>query len=106
LYNCTNITGSLADLQGKITNYLRLTNCTKITGVYTPTSGYTTLGYVYLNGTGQSTTEVDDTIIAIADTVTKANGVLETNSRSSASDAAVSTLKSRGWAITCGGVLQ
>ncbi len=32
LYNCANVTGSLADLQGKLTYYLGLGNCTKITG--------------------------------------------------------------------------
>ena len=32
LTNCANITGSLADLQGKITYYLNLANCANITG--------------------------------------------------------------------------
>ena len=32
LANCTQITGSLADLQGKITYYLNLDNCTLVTG--------------------------------------------------------------------------
>ena len=113
LYNCNQITGSLADLQGKITYYLILTNCNLITGVYTPSADIvwsTSKKYFYFDGTGMSTSDVDQTIINIANSISTrpngSNGVLKTNARSSVSDAVVATLKSFGWDVYCGGVLQ
>ena len=103
---CTLVTGSLSDLQGKITYYLSLANCSLVTGIYSPISTATDLRYVYLSGTGQSTAEVDQTIINIANVVTVANGALETNARTSTSDSAVATLKALGWTVRSGGVLQ
>ena len=99
LSNCTNITGSLSDL-GAITYYLRLSNCTNITGVYTPV-GAGTPTYTYLDNTGLSTADMDNTLIAYA-AATKDNGTFTATgmTRSVTSDAAVTTLEGRGWTIT------
>jgi len=102
LYNCTSITGSLADLQGKLTYYLDLSNCTNITGVYTP-SGTGTPTFTILTGTGLSTADMDNTLIAYAGAITpKSNGTFTATgkTRSTASDAAVATLLGRGWTIS------
>ena len=48
LYNCSNITGSLADLQGKITDTLILYNCSNITGSLADLQGKITY-YLNLN---------------------------------------------------------
>jgi hypothetical protein len=100
LYNCTNITGSLADLQGKITYYLNLYNCTNITGVYTPV-GSGTPTYTYLDYTGLSSTDMDNTLIAY-DAAGKTNGTFRANemTRTASSDTAVSNLTTKGWSIS------
>ncbi len=95
-YNCVSITGSLTDLQGKITHYLNLINCISITGVYTPV-GSGVPAYTYLDNTGLSTTDMDNTLIAYAAGATaidKKNGIFSGPgmTRSAASDDAVATL--------------
>ena len=92
--------GDLSDLQGKITYYLGLSNCSLVTGVYTP-DGNGMPTYTYLDYTGLSAADMDATLIAYAAT-TKSNGTFYANgmTRTSASDAAVSTLQERGWSVT------
>jgi hypothetical protein len=51
LYNCTLITGSLADLQGKITYYLNLGNCALITGSLADLQGKITSYLILYNCT-------------------------------------------------------
>ena len=104
LYNCSLVTGSLADLQGKLTSYLTLYNCSLVTGVYTP-SGAGTPSIINLSYTGLSSSDIDNTLIAIASAATPKNGGTFTATgmtRTAASDAAVTTLTSapRNWTIT------
>ena len=104
LYNCSLVTGSLADLQGKLTQYLYLTNCSLVTGVYTP-SGAGTPSTINLSNTGLSSSDMDNTLIAIANAATPKNGGSFTATgmtRTAASDDAVTTLTSapRNWTIT------
>ena len=96
LYNCS-ITGSLSDLP-PLTYYLRLTNCSLITGAYTQVNGNNVPTTTYLDYTGLSATDMDNTLIAYAN-CTKDNGTFRANgmTRTSRSDTAVSTLTGRGW---------
>ena len=90
----------LADLQGKITYFLNLTNCSNITGVYTPVGdGVPT--FTYLSNTGLSASDMDATLIAYAN-ASKDNGtfVARGMTRTAASDTAVATLTGRGWTIS------
>ena len=99
---CSLVTGSLADLQGKLTYRLDLNNCSLVTGVYTPV-GAGTPGTINLSNTGLSTSDMDNTLIAIAGAGTpKSNGTFTATgmTRSAASDAAISTLTGRGWTIS------
>ena len=100
LTNCSLITGDLSDLQGKLTNFLSLNNCSLITGVYTPSTVPPTI--TYLDYTGLSTTDMDNTLIAYANATQKDDGTFRANgmTRSSASDSAVALLESRGWTIS------
>ena len=100
LYNCTNVTGSLADLQGKLTWHLNLYNCANVTGVYTPV-GTGTPTITTLSNTGLSSADMDNTLIAYA-AATKNNGTFTATgmTRTAASDAAVATLGTRGWTIS------
>lgn len=113
-----NITGDLSDV-GKLTNYLRLSdnshitgiledvskltytlylvNCVNITGTLSPKA---TLQRIYLNGTGLNTTQLDNSIIALAN-VTTVVGILDYSLgvRSTASDAAYDALAAMGWTL-------
>ncbi len=102
LSNCPLITGSLADLQGKLTYSLDLSSCSLITGVYTPSGGGTPTTTI-LTGTGLSTSDIDNTLIAYADATTpKSNGSFTATgkNRTAASDTALTTLTGRGWTIS------
>ena len=100
LTNCSLITGSLADLP-PLTQSLYLTNCSLMTGSYTRVNGNNVPTYTYLDYTGLSATDMDNTLIAYAN-CTKNNGIFRANgkTRTSASDSAVATLSGRGWSIT------
>ena len=100
LYNCSLVTGSLADLQGKLTYQLNLYNCPNVTGVYTPV-GTGTPTTTDLSNTGLSSADMDNTLIAYA-AATKNNGTFTATgmTRTAASDAAVATLTGRGWTIS------
>jgi hypothetical protein len=96
LSSCSSVTGSLADLP-PLTNTLYLSDCSLVTGVLSP---HTSLKTVNLSGTGLSTANMDQTIINLATNNTRTNGTLTTNgTRSAASDAAVATLRARGWKV-------
>ena len=100
LANCAHVTGDLSDLQGKITHYLDLSKCANVTGVYTPV-GAGTPTITALSNTGLSATDMDNTLIAYA-AATKNNGSFTATgmTRTAASDAAVATLTGRGWSIS------
>ena len=100
LSNCSLITGNLSDLPA-LTYYLNLYNCKLITGAYTQVNGNKVPTKTYLNYTGLSATDMDNTLIAYAN-CTKDNGIFSATNmtRTSASDTAVSTLTGRGWSIT------
>jgi len=90
------VTGSLADLP-PLTNTLSLRGCSLVAGVLSP---HTSLKYCYLDGTGVSQSDMDQTIINLATNNTQTGGELTTNgTRSAASDAAVATLRARGWTV-------
>ncbi len=96
LYGCSLVTGSLADLP-PVTDTLNLYGCSSVTGVLSP---HTSLKSCYLAGTGVSQSDMDQTIINLATNNTQTGGVLTTNgTRSAASDAAVATLRARGWKV-------
>lgn len=97
LSGCSNVTGALSDVP-RVTNYLSLYNCTNVTGNLDGTWCPTTC---YLKGIGWSTAECDQTLINFANgTLTGKNLTISAGKRSSASDAAVATLISRGWTVT------
>jgi hypothetical protein len=107
LYNCPLVYGDLASLsntttqKSKITNMIIL-NTSGITGVFKANS---LTKYIYLYGTGQSPSEVDATLIAL-DNVTPmgASGrVISVNNRTSTSDGAVASLKSKNWQVKVNG---
>jgi len=96
LGGCSLVTGSLADLP-PLTNTLSLSGCSLVAGVLSP---HTSLKYCYLAGTGVSQSDMDQTIINLATNNTQTGGALTTNgTRSAASDAAVATLRARGWTV-------
>jgi len=96
LSGCSLVTGSLADLP-PLTYYLDLRGCSLVAGVLSP---HTSLKYCYLAGTGVSQSDMDQTIINLATNNTQTGGTLTTNgTRSAASDAAVATLRARGWTV-------
>jgi hypothetical protein len=97
LTNCANITGDLSDVSG-VTSYLYLINCADITGTLNPKAS---LKYIYLNGTGITETQLDNSIIAV-NTVTTVVGEFKwsTGVRSVASDDAYDALATAGWTLT------
>jgi len=104
LYNCTNITGSLSDLQGKLTYVLNLYNCPNITGIYTP-SGSALPTFTFLDNTSISTADMDQTLINYANqavAINRSNGTFRAigMTRTAASDAAVATLTGKGWTVS------
>ena len=105
LSNCTQITGSVADLQGKITQYLSLINCNLITGAYIPASSGVPIS-TYLDYTSISPQDMDTTLIAYANT-TKINGTFSATGmvRTTDSNDAVTTLQGMGWTISGMGVI-
>jgi len=100
LSNCSLVTGNLSDLP-PLTHFLSLSNCSLITGAHTNVSGSSVPTFTYLDNTGMSATDMDNTLIAYALTI-KNNGTFRANgkTRTSASDSAVATLVGRGWGIT------
>lgn len=100
LEGCTSITGSLTDLGGKISSLLNLAGCTNITGVYTPTDGVVPT-QTFLNNTGLSAADMDQTLINYATLSSKTNGTFTARNmtRTAASDEAIATLTGRGWTI-------
>lgn len=97
LGNCTNVTGSLADCP-RVSYLLNLYNCSNVTGTLDGTWAANTMN---LKGIGWSTSECDQTLINFANgTLTNKSLTISAGKRSSASDAAVATLISRGWTVT------
>ena len=115
--NCSNVTGDITNIRpsylasfascpnvtGDITNirpsyYANFQNCYNVTGTLNPQP---TLQYIYLQGTGLTTTQLDNSIIAVAN-VTTVVGTFNWSlgKRSTASDAAYDTLATKGWALT------
>ena len=90
LDSCSHVTGSLADAP-RVTSYLNLYNCTQVTGVLSPTA---TLKTIYLNRTGMTPSDTDQTLINLAaiTTVTSGGILYIRHNRTSASDAAVASL--------------
>lgn len=99
----TRYIGSLADLPA-LTYYLSLYNCTNVTGIYTNISP--TIQKIYLNNTGLSASDLDQTLINLdnASTSTATGKVIDCTglTRTSASDTAVANLRSapRSWTVT------
>jgi hypothetical protein len=93
LYNCTNVTGDLSDLPA-LTNTLSLYNCTNVTGILSPTA---TLKNIYLQGTGMTSNDTDQTLINLMNiTTVESGGMLQIKAnRTSASDEAFTYLSSR-----------
>ena len=113
LFNCSNITGDLSDLppltyflrlQGcslltgdlsdlsPVTYYLNLQGCSLLTGVYSAVNG-SNVPTTVLTGTGLSSTDMDNTLIAYAATTKNGGSFTATGmTRTAASDAAVATL--------------
>ncbi len=97
--SCTKITGNLANLRGNITQQLDLSGSLQLVGVHTPVTVPPT--YVTLTGTGLTTDDIDNTLIAYANATAKTGGTFTATgkNRTSASDSAVSLLQSRFWTI-------
>jgi hypothetical protein len=98
LSQAVNVTGNLADLGGKITGYLYLHTCAKVSGVYqfenTPPK------HTNLYGTSCSADDNDKMLNNYAASGME-NGyfAITKGRRTSASDAAVATLKELGWQL-------
>ena len=100
---CTNVTGSLADLPA-LTYSLRLTNCSLVTGILPAT---VTATNIYLNSTGLSKTDLEQSIINI-ESNGSSNGTFEADTGMPTIDnataiAAVASLRGRGWTVTLAG---
>ena len=90
---CSNITGDLSDLP-PVTSYLSMGGCQLVTGVLSVAG---TVKEIYLQGTGMSASDTDQTLINLAATTTvTSGGTLQIKkNRTSASDAAFAYLSSR-----------
>lgn len=95
LYNCPAITCDLADLSSALT-HLNLASNPLVAGVYTPGAG---IQSIILDSTGMSDSDTDATLIAL-DACGAENGTGSMcPNRTSASDAAVASLISKGWML-------
>ena len=90
LSGCQQVAGTLADAP-RVTNFLSFVNCPQVTGVLSPTA---TLKNIYLQGTGMTPSDTDQTLINLAAiTTVTSGGILQIkHNRTSASDAAVASL--------------
>jgi len=106
LSNCSLVTGALSDLPA-LAYFLGLSGCSLVTGVYSTVSGNNVPTYTYLDNTGLSSSDMDNTLIAYAAT-TKNNGTFRANgmTRTAASDAAVTTLTGIGRDWTVSGITK
>ena len=95
--NCTNLTGDIYNL-GNLTYFASFVNCTNLTGILDPNPS---LKYLYLNNTGMSVNDVDQTVINL-DNNTNVTGTLNISGlqRSSVSDNAINSLITKGWSVT------
>lgn len=98
LSDCLLITGDLKDLPN-IGDFLNLFSCQLITGSLNPTE---TLNKIYLQGTGMTPNNTDQTIINLKNVTTvTSGGILQIKAnRTSASDEAFNYLSANGWTIT------
>ena len=97
MVNCSNLTGNIAGLP-PVTYYLSMNGCSNLTGALNVTE---TIREIYLQGTGMSASDTDQTLINLAATTTVTSGgtLRIKKNRTSASDAAFAYLSSR-FAIT------
>ena len=94
--NCANVTGDITNIRPSY--YASFAYCSNVTGTLNPEP---TLQFIYLNGSGLTTTQLDDSIIAVAN-VTTVVGTFNWSlgKRSHASDAAYDVLAAKGWTLT------
>ena len=96
--NCTNITGDLSDLGGKIASTLRLGGCAKITGVYSGTKYPKTF---IVSKAAITSADMDANLINFAASGVKSGKFLANGmKRTAASDDAVATLVANGWTVS------
>lgn len=89
------VTGDLANVV-PVSVLCRFDGCTNVTGIYTPGAG---CQYVLVSGTNMSANDTDQTIINTNALGTSSGLLWHRNNRTSASDAAVTALLSRGWTV-------
>ena len=98
-YNCANLTGDISALSN-ISYYASFGNCANLVGVLNP---HPSLRYLYLNNTGLSINDVDQTVINL-DTNTTATSTRALNisglERSTVSSSAIASLITKGWSVT------
>ena len=100
LSGCFLVTGKLSDLPS-VSYYLSLNGCSHVAGSYEQVSGNDVPTVTLFSGTGMSSEDMDNTLIAYA-ACTKNNGsfTATNKTRTAASDSAVASLVSRGWTIS------
>lgn len=92
---CDNVVGDLNDIY--VTHVIDATGCT---GMYGYMAVPSTMKYIYIAGTSVTPSQLDQTLIRVANVTTQDNGVIRTNlNRTSASDSAVASLLARGWSV-------
>jgi hypothetical protein len=90
MWGCSHVTGALADLP-RVTSTLSMWGCSQVTGALSPSP---TLKTIYLQGTGMTAADTDQTLINLASVTTvTSGGILRIkHNRTSASDSAVASL--------------